>query len=438
MKAFSHAVSGGPRRAADVFTINAAKAARPGKYLDYLRERTRRDRRWRVLVTRAARRDGLHADRLGRAVGRCRSGALDRAQRARAAPAPDDHPWAALATTRQTILAAIRRELKLARMTDEAIAARCADTALMAGRAIRELVHAMPRRTERGERTTSVLKENQCVVDAAAEALGIEHLARLAADVGHDLLLLVDAAKGRTHRIGSTGGDACIWVSMDAVDGTVKVAGLGERRPDRVALGNDGGWAAAFAFTAPTPRPFDALTVGDFTTAVIVDGNPPRWPVYPPEVIVGDGVDDDGGSRPHVERDAPAPALVDTSTATRRTMSRRVVPRARRWRSSCSGGLPIDITGGVRRAPPVRQPERPAAPAFRLARGPGVGRVAGRRVPGRNENQANLIPAVPLVLGAGGIAVDFAGHPWPRDGWPTAGRTCCSPRTRPPAGRCSR
>lgn len=291
------------------------------------------------------------------------------------------------------------------------IVQRCVDAALAAGRAIRELVHAMPP-FERGERTTSVLKENQCVVDAAAEALGIAHLERLAADVGHDLLLLVDATRGRTHRIGTTGGDACIWVSMDAVDGTVKVAGLGERRPDRVALGNDGGWAAAFAFTAPTAAPFEALTLGDFATAVVVDGNPTRWPVYPQEVVARDGVTTDGIRRVWTSSETRLHQLWSYldgyqahDLATRRPGDEAlVVDLFRRLADRHHGGafdvlrqyanlsaLPRLLFGW--REPPVWVESQGGA--YLVV----------------NENQANLIPSVPMVLGAGGLAVDFAGRP---------------------------
>jgi hypothetical protein len=291
------------------------------------------------------------------------------------------------------------------------IAERCAEAALVAGRAIRELVHAMPP-YERGERTTSVLKENQCVVDAAAEALGIEHLARLAADVRHDLLLLVDAATGRTHRIGANGGARCIWVSMDAVDGTVKVAGLGERRPDRVALGNDGGWAAAFAFTEPTERPFASLTVADFATAVIVDGNPTRWPVYPQEVVALGGVTTDGTRRVHTSGETRLHQLWSYldgyqahDVATRQPGDEALAVELFRRLADRHHGGAFDV---------LRQyANLSALPRllFGWREEPVWVESQGGAYLVVNENQANLIPAVPLVLGAGGVAVDFAGRP---------------------------
>ena len=77
-------------------------------------------------------------------------------------------------------------------MTDAAVAVAraCAEAALCAGREIRELVHAMPV-GERGRPTRSLLKPSGGYgarqVDAAAEALGLAHLERLAAAVGVDI-----------------------------------------------------------------------------------------------------------------------------------------------------------------------------------------------------------------------------------------------------------
>src|SRR5690349_16146235 len=141
---------------------------------------------------------------------------------------------------------------------------------------------------DRGHPTRSLLKPaggwGARRVDAEAEALGLSHLERLVAETGVPIALLVDVAAGTTHRIGPADGIA-IWASMDVIDGTVKVAGLGESHPDRVRLANDGGWAAAFAFTLPTRKRFEELVLGDFAVAAVVDGNPTRWRAYPQDVV---------------------------------------------------------------------------------------------------------------------------------------------------------
>src|SRR5262245_45860481 len=147
----------------------------------------------------------------------------------------------------------------------DAAARACADAALVAGREIRDLVHTMNPR-ERAEPRRPLLKPDGGYgarhVDAAAEEAGLAHLERLAQDLGCGLELVVDPVAGVTHRLGR--GTRTVWTSMDAIDGTVKVAGLGASHPERVRLGNDGGWACGFAFTLPTERDLADLTFGDF------------------------------------------------------------------------------------------------------------------------------------------------------------------------------
>jgi bifunctional non-homologous end joining protein LigD len=115
VKAFSHAVSADlARRLPEVFTINAAKAARPGKiYLDYLRNGrgatavaaySSRARPGAPVSTPIAW-DELSAD-VGPAHWTVRN------VPARLAKLRKD-PWDALDSTRQQITAAVRRELKL-------------------------------------------------------------------------------------------------------------------------------------------------------------------------------------------------------------------------------------------------------------------------------------------------------------------------------------
>src|SRR5262245_47114165 len=133
---------------------------------------------------------------------------------------------------------------------DDSVPRACAEAALAAGREIRALVHAMdPLR--RGEACTPRLKPGGGYgarrVDAEAEELGLRHLEALSRTIGCAVEVLVDPATGATHRIGH--GSRTVWTSLDAVDGTVKVAGLGPRHADRVRLANDGGWAAGLAFT---------------------------------------------------------------------------------------------------------------------------------------------------------------------------------------------
>jgi hypothetical protein len=306
-------------------------------------------------------------------------------------------------------------------MSDADIARACADAALVAGREIRELVHAMPP-VERARPTRSLLKPaggyGARHVDAEAEALGLAHLERLAGRLGVAITLLGDG-RGGGHRIGPD-TEATIWASMDVIDGTVKVAGLGEVLRDRVRLANDGGWAAAFAFTLPTRRSYDELVLGDFAVAAVVDGNPPRFRAYPQDVIALPGAD--------------GPATWDASG-----------PRERRVFTTSSEDLgqlwvSLDVFQAYDRA--TRRPgdegigvelyrllvDRHAGGAFDVLRqyanlsaltrvlfgwreAPVWVESQGAAFIAVNENLPNLLPAVPLVAGAGGTSVDFDGRP---------------------------
>src|SRR5262245_30346428 len=178
------------------------------------------------------------------------------------------------------------RVVLLGHTMDDAIPRACAEAALAAGREIRALVHAMDPR-ERIAPRAPLLKPpggyGARHVDAAAEELGLARLEELARTLDCALELLVDPAHGVTHRIGR--GSRRIWASLDAIDGTVKVAGLGERDAARVRLANDGAWAVGFAFTLPTERGLEDVTFGDFVVAVVVDGNPTRHRAYPQDLV---------------------------------------------------------------------------------------------------------------------------------------------------------
>ena len=305
-------------------------------------------------------------------------------------------------------------------VTDAAVATTCAEAALDTGREIRALVHAMDPR-ERTQHRIPLLKPHggygARLVDALAEDVGLARLERLARDVGCAVELLVDPATGATHRVGH--GSRTIWTAMDAIDGTVKVAGLGERLEDRVRLANDGGWATGFAFTLPTERSLADLVFGDFVVAVVVDGNPTRYRAYPQDLAA-----------------LPSPDGLVTWEVTERPW-RRVFTTT----STVLGQLWAYLDVFQARDLDTRSPgddavglelyrlltDRHGGGAFDVLRQyanlSALGRVLfGWREPPVwvesqggaylvvNENVANLIPSVPLVAGAGGCSVDFAGR----------------------------
>ena len=153
-----------------------------------------------------------------------------------------------------------------------------------------------------------------------------------------------------THRLGR--GARTVWASLDAVDGTVKVAGLGPRHPDRVRLGNDGGWAAGFAFTAPTERRLDELVFGDFAVAVVVDGNPTRERAYPQDLVtlpsaagpVTWEATEEPWRRVFTTTAPTSDSSGHTSTSSRPTISTPARPATTRSASSSTGSSPTATT----------------------------------------------------------------------------------------------
>ena len=313
----------------------------------------------------------------------------------------------------------------------DSITLTCAEVALAAGREIRSVVHGMDP-GERAQLRVPLLKPHGGYgarhVDAEAERVGLAALERLARDTGCAVEVIVDPA-GVTYRVGR--GTRTIWASMDAIDGTVKVAGLGERLADRARIANDGGWAAGFAFTEPTERGLDELTFGDFVVAVVVDGNPTRWRAYPQDLVA------------HPTHDALV-TFEATERPWRRVFTTTSTELGQLWSYldvfqayDLDTRQPGDDAVGIELYRLLT--DRHRGGAFDVLRQyanlSALGRVLfGWRDPPVwlesqgggylvvNENVPNLIPSVPLVAGAGGISVDFMGRSL-RDRPLAAGRT---------------
>ena len=93
--------------------------------------------------------------------------------------------------------------------------------------------------------------------------------------------MIVDYDKGEFHPIGKDSAYR-IWAYVDPVDGTIKVAGLGNDLERGVyRLGNDGGWGVGLALTEPTDKGIGDLVIKDFVHSAIVDGNPSHNPYAP-------------------------------------------------------------------------------------------------------------------------------------------------------------
>lgn len=301
------------------------------------------------------------------------------------------------------------------------LAYRCAMTGVAAGREIREAVHRMPL-GERARPCISRLKpEGNVRADQVGEEIGIHHLELLSKEIGFGIRLVTDAARPPLNVGSSTRGEI-LWVYFDAIDGTIKVAGIGpEQFESRLRAANDGGWASAMAFTDPTDKPLDELSVGDFAAAAIVDGNPSRYPSYPSEVVA--------------IRGTSSLETYDVSTAVERRVFTSSIDRLD-WSMVCLDGFQA-----FDRSSSLLGNEALAVELYRI--------LINRNEPGGaydvlrqysnlnalqrtmlgwreepvwlesqgsafialNENLTNLIPAVAIVEGAGGISVDFDGHP---------------------------
>lgn len=307
----------------------------------------------------------------------------------------------------------------------------CAIRAVDAGRRIRAVVQSMPL-AERGRRVDAVLKPGAALtlqVDRAAEEVGLACLEQLAGEIGHRLHLISDAMRGEVIVLGKSTGREVVFAHLDAVDGTIKVGGLGnDLEGGRVRLANDGNWGVAAAFTAPTDRTLDTLRFSDFVAAAVVDGNPLRYRAHPEEVVAvptADGlVAYDVSAAPAVAASLRRAPRVFTSTTanlgqsivyldgfqafdldTRRSGDDVVAAELYRLLINRHAGGAFDISrqyGNLSALLHVLLGWR-GAPPWMESQGAGFVVV--------NENLANLIPSMPIVAAAGGVSVDFDGRP---------------------------
>ena len=286
----------------------------------------------------------------------------------------------------------------------------CAMLGVEMGRHIRNAIHALTP-TERSRTGTSILKPKAPapVPDVVGEQIAIEFFTRLSRMTGHTVNLIIDPATAAYKPIGE--GDATIWAYLDACDGTIKVSGLANEG-DTLCGANDGNWGVGVAFTAPTKKSLDALVLGDFWAAAIVDGNPTVYQIYPRDTAAYP--DPSGVLRTYDVTETRVPVITTSCVNISKTFvyldtfqafdRASAGPRYEAIASKLHNSLMDRNKGG----------------AFDLLRTYGNLAALNKNMLGWsemepqcggylvvNENLPNMIPAVPIILGAGGKATDF-------------------------------
>jgi len=185
--------------------------------------------------------------------------------------------------------------------------ARTCEAAVAVCRAVAAAVAVLPLQ-QRVARVPSQLKpppEVSAAPDTAGERVALAVLTQFSASTGVEVRIVVDPASNRFVAVGSTttaqpqlsqaaaaptllssssssspavtAPSASIYVYLDAVDGTLLLAGLlndPSATPPilRLAGGGATNWAVGVAFTDPTATPLSELRLSDFTVTAIADG----------------------------------------------------------------------------------------------------------------------------------------------------------------------
>ena len=270
---------------------------------------------------------------------------------------------------------------------------------------------------ERSSTKPSLLKGNATMMpDAVGEQAIIGELEQEASRYGPVAFdFILDPSAGTAHRIGS--GNMVRWVYADPLDGTIKVAGLGnEQGKPRVV--NDGVWGSGVAATRITDKPLDALVLSDFVFGSIADGIPADSALYPTNAYVYDGMTQSSFGFDANGRTAIVPRLI---TSSQTNLGQGIVAYDsfqacdRNSAPEGSEGLAVDTFRVLF--------NRNEGGAFDIARSYGQFSSILRGMFGYegvepqmvafvvlNENLPNVVPVYSLIRGAGGFATDFQGN----------------------------
>jgi hypothetical protein len=274
---------------------------------------------------------------------------------------------------------------------------------------------------QRMQKTSGFLKpppEMAAYPDVAGEELAIKHLRAAAEKLGHKIRIVGDPSSNSHHLDVGPETAECIWCYLDAVDGTLKLSGLGNTASCLRAV-NDGSWAMGIAFTDPTTAAREELALGDFAVAAIVDGCPAPDAAYPKAVVA---VKEQDNSRFVTSSIAGQQLYTSTNDRLKQTMV---------YFDSFQA---FDANTAEPGDPQLAKQlycqliDRTQGGAFDVLRTYGnlsslIRCMLGWREAADlwmepqcagflalNENLANMVPCIPIMLGAGGVAVDFDGN----------------------------
>jgi hypothetical protein len=161
---------------------------------------------------------------------------------------------------------------------EDIIRAQLGQLALDVGSAVVQRINSLSPH-QRMAKSAALLKpppEASSLPDVEGERVAIELLERAAQQLGHRFCIVGDPSRPHHHvqvgpctarpspGVGGLPASAQIWCYLDAVDGTLKLSGLGNTSSCLRAV-NDGSWAVGIAFTDPTDLSMEELTLGDCT-----------------------------------------------------------------------------------------------------------------------------------------------------------------------------
>jgi hypothetical protein len=155
-------------------------------------------------------------------------------------------------------------------MEDDKLRGKLRQLALDVGSAVVQRINSLSPQ-QRMAKSAALLKpppETSSFPDVEGERVALELLTAAAAELGHRICVVGDPSRSYHVAVGPAADAAApeaaatIWCYLDAVDGTLKLSGLGNTSSCLRAV-NDGSWAVGIAFTDPTTSPISELTLGD-------------------------------------------------------------------------------------------------------------------------------------------------------------------------------